>query len=102
MKKPYYVYIIVLSVFILTTGIVSAYKLKQPSAPVADVVQSDKLDSECTGNETAGRCADKPPFVCPDDTTPIDEVNHICAPNPPVQAPVDTAAPVTEKGTFGK
>lgn len=94
-------FLIVLSVFILTTGIVSACKPKQPPAPIADVVQSDKLDDECTGNETAGRCVDKPPFVCPDDTTPVDEVNHICAPNPPVQPPVETAPP-TERGTFGK
>lgn len=41
---------------------------------------SDKYDGDCTGTETAGRCADK--FVCPDDTYPIDEANHICKANP--------------------
>ena len=90
--------LIIVSVFMLTTGVVRACRNEQP-LQVAPVLQSDKLDAECNGNETSGRCIDKQPFVCPDDTTPVDEANHICAPNPPDDT---TPAVVTEQGAFGK
>lgn len=80
---------IAVATFIAMGGVATACHPKQaPQPPV--VVQSDKLDTECTGQETAGRCADK--FVCPDDTTPVDEANHICQPNPPIQAAVPAPA----------
>lgn len=37
----------------------------QPNAAHADTPTSDKYDGDCTGHETAGRCADK----CPGDTS---------------------------------
>ena len=48
-----------LSVAILIVGVSVAMPVQTRPAP-ASAVQSDKYDGDCTGNETAGRCADKP------------------------------------------
>lgn len=43
----------------LIVGIASALPPETRTHP-ASATQSDKYDGDCTGNETAGRCADKP------------------------------------------
>lgn len=53
----------VLSVSILIVGVSVALPPEAKPQP-ASAQQSDKYDGDCTGHETAGRCADK----CPLDT----------------------------------
>lgn len=48
-----------LSVAVLIVGVSVAMPVQTRPAP-ASAAQSDKYDGDCTGNETAGRCADKP------------------------------------------
>lgn len=44
---------------LLITGVSVALPAQTRPQP-ASASQSDKYDGDCTGNETAGRCADKP------------------------------------------
>lgn len=48
-----------LGVVILIVGVSVAMPVQTHPQP-ANAAQSDKYDGDCTGNETAGRCADKP------------------------------------------
>lgn len=49
-----------LTLAILLFGTVAVLPRVAPTPP-ASALQSDKYDGDCTGNETAGRCADKCP-----------------------------------------
>ncbi len=44
---------------IVILGSLTVLPVQTPAQP-ASALQSDKYDGDCTGNETAGRCADKP------------------------------------------
>jgi len=48
-----------LGVAILIVGVSVAMPVQTRPQP-ASATQSDKYDGDCTGNETVGRCADKP------------------------------------------
>lgn len=89
--------------FMVLGGVATACTPKTPLELNLDS-QSAKSDKDCTGLETVGRCADKCPnitdillgfepqhhtaicqevkFVCPDNTIPVDEPNHVCKPQP--------------------
>lgn len=49
-----------LGVAILAIGISTALPVQTRPQPAAAQQASDKYDGDCTGTETAGRCADKP------------------------------------------
>lgn len=49
-----------LGIAILAVGMSTALQVQTPIQPASAQPVSDKSDGECTGNETAGRCADKP------------------------------------------
>lgn len=53
-----------LGIAILAVGISTALPVQTPPQPVSAQQASDKYDGDCTGHETAGRCADK----CPNQT----------------------------------
>jgi len=49
-----------LGIAILAVGISTALPVQTRPQPANAQQASDKYDGECTGNETVGRCADKP------------------------------------------
>lgn len=49
-----------LGIAILAVGISTALPVQTRPQPASAQQASDKYDGDCTGNETAGRCADKP------------------------------------------
>lgn len=49
-----------LGIAILAVGISTALPVQTRPQPAAAQQASDKYDGDCTGTETAGRCADKP------------------------------------------
>lgn len=53
-----------LSAAIIAVGIMTVLPVQSRPQPAAAADVSDKYDGDCTGHETAGRCADK----CPADT----------------------------------
>lgn len=62
MKK---LFLSAMAVAMLALGIVTLLPAETRTAP-ASAQQSDKYDGDCTGNETVGRCADKPVCQYPD------------------------------------
>lgn len=49
-----------LGIAILAVGISTALPVQTQPQPASAQQASDKYDGDCTGTETAGRCADKP------------------------------------------
>ena len=46
---------------LIAVDVAFAIPMSKTNAQASDVTQSDKYDGDCTGLETAGRCADKCP-----------------------------------------
>lgn len=55
--KPF---IAVLSAAIIAVGIMTVMPAQTKPQPASAQEASEKYDGDCTGNETLGRCADKP------------------------------------------
>lgn len=64
MRKIFWSIVTIMSVFAFYTLVAHPDWVVLPTFPKAFAQSSEKMDTSCTGHETAGRCADK----CPNQT----------------------------------
>lgn len=68
MKKGLFLGAVALS--IISSSLLTAFMPQSRPQPTS-ASQSDKYDGDCTGQETEGRCADKP-LICPEGSYLLD------------------------------
>ncbi len=83
----------VVAAAILIVGVSAALPVQTRPQPTSAQQVSDKYDGDCTGHETAGRCADK----CPNGSYPIgydDETGAAICKKEPTGCPYGDSIPM--------